>query len=119
MRCSATLAIVATAFGVRLEEFLETGISGIVSLLAGVLVSFLIGADRRLRVWLSRRRQHDHDRWRAATYIVGPVTGTAIGASSEVVALERRGGVGQVDAGDDDDARSSRSGSDSTTRDRR
>ena len=38
------LAIVATAFGVRLEEFLKTGISGVVSLLAGVLVSFFVGA---------------------------------------------------------------------------
>ena len=35
-------AIVATAFGVRLDEFLKTGISGVVSLLAGVFVSCLL-----------------------------------------------------------------------------
>ena len=35
------LAIVATAFGVRLDEFLKTGISGAVSLLFGVLVSLI------------------------------------------------------------------------------
>ena len=37
------LAIVATAFGVRLEEFLKTGISGVVSLFAGVVLSFIVG----------------------------------------------------------------------------
>lgn len=36
-------AIVATAFGVRFEEFWKTGLSGIISLLVGVSVSFLIG----------------------------------------------------------------------------
>jgi len=38
------LAIVATAFGVRFVEFQKTGISGMVALFAGVLVSFFIGA---------------------------------------------------------------------------
>ena len=38
------LAIVATAFGVRMDEFRKTGLSGVVSLLVGVVLSFTIGA---------------------------------------------------------------------------
>ena len=37
------LAIVATAFGVRLQEFIATGLSGIIALTLGIFVSFLIG----------------------------------------------------------------------------
>lgn len=81
------LAIVATAFGVRLDEFRRTGISGVVSLLAGVLMSFLVGA---LVAWSFGYRDAvslTTIGGGAATYIVGPVTGTALGASSEVMAL--------------------------------
>ena len=38
------LAIVATAFGVRMDEFRKTGISGAVSLLVGVVISLFVGA---------------------------------------------------------------------------
>jgi hypothetical protein len=38
------LAIVATAFGVRMDEFRRTGVSGILSLLIGVMMSFAVGA---------------------------------------------------------------------------
>jgi malonate transporter MadM subunit len=73
------LAIVATAFGVRLQEFLATGLSGVISLILGFgyrdAVSITtIGAG-------------------AATYIVGPVTGGALEASSEVIALSVAAGL--------------------------
>ena len=87
------LAIVATAFGVRLDEFLETGISGVISLLAGVFVSFLIGALVAYAFGYRDAVSMTTIGGGAATYIVGPVTGTALGASSEVVALSVAAGL--------------------------
>ena len=87
------LAIVATAFGVRLDEFLKTGISGIVSLLVGVLVSFLIGAIIAYTFGYRDAVSMTTIGGGAATYIVGPVTGTALGASSEVIALSVAAGL--------------------------
>ena len=87
------LAIVATAFGVRLDEFLKTGISGIVSLVVGVLVSFLIGATIAYAFGYRDAVSMTTIGGGAATYIVGPVTGTALGASSEVIALSVAAGL--------------------------
>jgi malonate transporter MadM subunit len=87
------VAIVATAFGVRLDEFLKTGISGVVSLLAGVLVAFLIGALVAYAFGYRDAVSMTTIGGGAATYIVGPVTGTALGASSEVVALSVAAGL--------------------------
>lgn len=81
------LAIVATAFGVRLDEFLKTSISGIVSLLVGVLVSFLVGAVIAYAFGYRDAVSMTTIGGGAATYIVGPVTGTALGASSDVTAI--------------------------------
>jgi len=81
------LAIVATAFGVRMEEFRSTGLSGVVSLLAGMVSAFIIGgivayvAGYRDAVSVTTIAAG------AATFIVGPVTGSALGASSDVIAL--------------------------------
>jgi malonate transporter MadM subunit len=87
------LAIVATAFGVRLEVFRRTGMAGAVSLALGIAVSFLVGAvvgwafGYRDAVSLTTLGAG------AATYIVGPVTGAALGASSEIVALSVAAGL--------------------------
>ncbi len=86
-------AIVATAFGVRLDEFLKTGLSGVVSLLAGVLISFLIGAVIAYAFGYRDAVSMTTIGGGAATYIVGPVTGTALGASSEVIALSVAAGL--------------------------
>jgi malonate transporter MadM subunit len=42
------LAIVATAFGVRTEEFTKGGLIGIVSLFAGLCMSFIVGGTEGL-----------------------------------------------------------------------
>lgn len=87
------LAIVATAFGVRLEEFRKTGITGVISLFVGIFVSFFIGAlvaygfGYRDAVSLTTIGAG------AATFIVGPVTGSALGASSEVIAISVAAGL--------------------------
>ncbi len=86
-------AIVATAFGVRLDEFLKTGLSGVVSLLAGIFVSFAIGAVVAFAFGYRDAVSMTTIGGGAATYIVGPVTGTALGASSEVIALSVAAGL--------------------------
>lgn len=87
------LAIVATAFGVRLDEFLKTGLSGIVSLIAGILVSFFLGALTAYGFGYRDAVSLTTIGGGAATYIVGPVSGTALGASSEVIALSVAAGL--------------------------
>lgn len=87
------LAIVATAFGVRLDEFLKTGVAGIVSLLAGVIVSFAVGACVAYAFGYRDAVSITTIGGGAATYIVGPVTGTALGASNEVIALSVAAGL--------------------------
>jgi len=80
-------AIVATAFGVRMDEFRKTGLSGIVSLLAGVVVSFIVGACVAYGFGYRDAVSITTIGGGAATYIVGPVTGSALGATSDVIAL--------------------------------
>lgn len=87
------LAIVATAFGVRMEEFRKTGVSGVVSLFAGVFVSFIVGACVAYAFGYRDAVSMTTIGGGAATYIVGPVTGTALGASSEVMALSVAAGL--------------------------
>lgn len=87
------LSIVATAFGVSLDEFRRTGISGIVSLLSGVIVSFIVGAIVAWSFGYRDAVSMTTIGGGAATYIVGPVTGSALGASSEVMALSVAAGL--------------------------
>lgn len=81
------LAIVATAFGVRLDEFRKTGITGIVSLFLGIFVSFFVGAMVAFAFGYRDAESLTTIGAGAATYIVGPVTGGAIGASPEVITI--------------------------------
>ena len=81
------LAIVATAFGVRMDEFRRAGISGVLSLLVGVVMSFAVGAIVAYAFGYRDAVSMTTIGGGAATYIVGPVTGSALGASSEVMAL--------------------------------
>ena len=86
-------AIVATAFGVRFDEIRRAGIGAGISLLAGVMVSFVVGAAVAWAFGYRDSVSMTTIGAGAATYIVGPVTGTAIGASSEVVALSIAAGL--------------------------
>ena len=86
-------AIVSTAFGVDLKEIKRSGITGVLAILLGVVVSFIVGAAV---AWAFGYRDAESLATigaGAATYIVGPVTGTAVGASSEVIALSVAAGL--------------------------
>ena len=87
------LTIVATAFGVRLDDFLKTGLSGVVSLLAGVAVAFFVGGLVAIAFGYRDAVSVTTIGAGAATYIVGPVTGTALGASSDVIAISVAAGL--------------------------
>ncbi len=87
------LAIVATAFGVDLRELLRMGLSGVVALILGVCLSFAVGAVVAFLFGYRDAVSMTTLGAGAATYIVGPVTGTALGASSEVIALSVAAGL--------------------------
>ena len=80
-------AIVATAFGVRMEEFTKSGVIGVVSLFTGIFVSFFAGGVVAYAFGYRDAVSITTIGAGAATYIVGPVTGSALNASSEVIAL--------------------------------
>jgi malonate transporter MadM subunit len=87
------LSIVATAFGVRREEFIKGGVIGVVSLFTGLVASFLSGGVVAYAFGYRDAVSITTIGAGAATYIVGPVTGTALGASSEVIALSVAAGL--------------------------
>ncbi|PRC94724.1 malonate transporter subunit MadM [Solimicrobium silvestre] len=86
-------AIVATAFEVRPDEARKAGLIGIVSLLLGTLVPFVVGAALAYYFGYRDAVSMTTIGAGAVTYIVGPVTGAAIGASSDVMALSIATGV--------------------------
>lgn len=85
--------IVATAFGVNPRELRKSGAVGVVSIIAGVVVSFVVGAAVAVGFGYRDAESITTIGAGAVTYIVGPVTGAAIGASSDVVALSVTAGV--------------------------
>jgi malonate transporter MadM subunit len=86
-------AIVATAFGVSIDEIRKAGLGAALSLLAGLGVSFVVGAAVAFAFGYTDPVSMTTLGAGAATYIVGPVTGSALGASSEVVALSVAAGL--------------------------
>ena len=87
------LAIIATAFGVHLSEIRKAGAGAVVGLFTGVLGSFGVGATVAWLFGYTDPVSMTTIGAGAATYIVGPVTGTAIGATSDVVALSIAAGL--------------------------
>ena len=86
-------AIVATAFEVQATEARRAGWVGAVALLLGTVVPFVVGASVARAFGYSDAVSMTTIGAGAVTYIVGPVTGAAIGASSDVMALSIATGV--------------------------
>lgn len=86
-------AIVATAFGVKFSELRKAGLAGAISILAGVIVSFVVGAVVAVLFGYTDAVSITTIGAGAVTYIVGPVTGEAIGASSAVITLSVAAGL--------------------------
>lgn len=86
-------AIVATAFGANLDELKKAGSVGAASIVIGVVLSFVVGAVVALAFGYTDAVSVSTIGAGAATYIVGPVTGTALGADSGVIALSVAAGL--------------------------
>jgi malonate transporter MadM subunit len=79
--------IVATAFEVHVEEAKKAGFVGVLSLLLGTVIPFTVGSTVAWCMGYQDAVSITTIGAGAITYIVGPVTGAAIGASSELIAL--------------------------------
>lgn len=86
-------AIVATAFGVNVNELKRAGYAGVLSLFVGIGTSFIAGVGVAGAFGYTDAVSLTTIGAGAVTYIVGPVTGAAIGASSEVMALSIAAGL--------------------------
>ena len=86
-------AIIATAFGVQLDKLKEAGVRGIISIFIGVFFSFLVGAVVAIIFGYRDAVAIATIGAGAVTFIVGPVTGTALGAGSDIIALSIAAGV--------------------------
>ena len=80
-------AIVATAFEVHAEEAKKAGWIGAIALLLGTVLPFIVGVAVAWAFGYRDAVSVTTIGAGAITYIVGPVTGGAIGASSDVMAL--------------------------------
>lgn len=86
-------AIISTAFGARLEEIKKSGLPGVISLFIGVILSFILGAILAFAFGYTDVGSMATIGAGAVTFIVGPVTGAAVGATSDVVAISIAIGV--------------------------
>ncbi|MCD8174599.1 MAG: malonate transporter subunit MadM [Phascolarctobacterium sp.] len=86
-------AITSTAFGADLREIKKVGLVGVLSLIMGLITSYIAGVV--IGYALGYRTSVDLVTIGAgvATFVVGPVTGAALGASSEVIAISIAAGV--------------------------
>ena len=86
-------AIVATAFGADMAALKRAGMIGAFSIVIGVVLSFLVGAIIAVAFGYTDAVAVTTIGAGAATYIVGPVTGTALGAGSDIIALSVAAGL--------------------------
>jgi malonate transporter MadM subunit len=85
--------ITSTAYGVKSENLKKAGLPGVISLIVGVFFSFIVGALIAKFLGYSDPREITTIGAGAVTFIVGPVTGDALGVSSEVITISVAAGV--------------------------
>lgn len=86
-------AIVATSFGANFDEIKQAGFRGVISLFIGVILSFVVGIIFAFMFGYTDAVSITTIGAGTVTYIVGPVTGAALGASSEVIAISIAAGL--------------------------
>ena len=74
-------AIISTAFGVKLEELKKAGMAGALALVISTVLSFYLGAIVAWAFGYTDAISMATIGAGAVTFIVGPVTGAALGAS--------------------------------------
>jgi len=86
-------SIVATAYGASFEDLKKSGLPVVIALFAGVIVSFVCGGAVAFAFGYRDAVSIATIGAGAVTYIVGPVTGAALGATSDVMALSIAAGL--------------------------
>lgn len=86
-------AIVSTAMGASFAVIKKTGAVGILSLFLGVIFSFVAGVGIAYALGIQDAASLSTIGAGACTFVVGPVTGTAVGASSDIIAISIAAGV--------------------------
>ena len=86
-------AIVATAFEVDTAEAKKAGLLGVIALAIGTILPFIVGSLVAYAFGYRDAISITTIGAGAVTYIVGPVTGAALGAASPVIALSIATGV--------------------------
>lgn len=86
-------SIVSTAMGASVSEIRKGGITGLISLFIGVLAAFSFGTGVAYLFGYTDPKSAATIGAGACTFIVGPVTGSALGAPSDVIALSIAIGV--------------------------
>jgi malonate transporter MadM subunit len=86
-------AIVSTAMGASFEEVKKAGIIGFLSLLLGVVTAFGVGALVAAVMGYTDPVSITTIAGGACSFIVGPITGGALGANSAVVTISIAAGV--------------------------
>jgi malonate transporter MadM subunit len=85
--------IVSTAMGADFKEIKRAGLPGIISLLLGLALSFYTGAVLAIMLGYDDVKSITTIGAGACTFIVGPVTGAALGAGSDIIAISIAAGV--------------------------
>ncbi|MEQ8364402.1 MAG: malonate transporter subunit MadM [Cyclobacteriaceae bacterium] len=86
-------SVVATAMGANYSEIKKAGLAGIVSLLIGVFVAFFVGGTIGYAMGYTSVQDFTTIGAGACSFVVGPITGSAIGATSDVIAISIAIGV--------------------------
>ena len=86
-------SIVATAMGAELKEIKRAGVIGVFSLFFGVFLSFFMGGTIGYLMGYTDSVSFATVGAGACTFVVGPITGSALGASSDVIAISIAIGV--------------------------
>ena len=85
--------VVATAMGADLDKIKHAGLAGAIALIIGVIASFFFGVIVAYFLGYTDAESMATIGAGACPYIVGPVTGSALGASSDVIAISIAAGV--------------------------
>ena len=86
-------AIVATAYGAKFSDLKSSGVAGVFSLFFGVILSFVLGAIVAIGFGYDDPVSISTIGAGTVTFVVGPVTGSALGASSDIIALSIAAGL--------------------------
>ncbi len=86
-------SIVSTALGASFTEIKKTGLVGLLCLVIGTVLAYVVGGSIAFMMGYNDAKSIATIGAGACTFIVGPVTGSAVGASSSVIAISIAIGV--------------------------